>query len=58
MKRTGSEKVRLKAAKIIDGKEEPMYEVDFEYRTSERHWVCEFVRPRAHGLWIYAVAAG
>jgi hypothetical protein len=50
-----SEKVRLKAAKIVDGREEPMYELDFEYQAAEHRWACEFERPRAHGIWAYAV---
>jgi len=52
----GSEKVRLTAARMIEGKAEPMDELDFEYPPRERRWVCEFVRPRAHGLRTHEVA--
>jgi hypothetical protein len=47
--------VKLKAAKIVEGREEPMYEVEFRYEAGQRRWACEFVRPRAHGIWMYAV---
>jgi hypothetical protein len=46
---------KLKAAKIIQGRPEPMYELDFKYESAERRWECEFVRPRAHGIWAYVV---
>jgi len=50
--------VKLKAAKVIEGREEPMYGLDFRYEAGEHRWTCEFVRPRAHGVWIYTVRGG
>lgn len=50
--------VKLKAAKVVEGREEPMYELDFRYEAGQRRWTCEFVRPRAHGVWIYGVRGG
>jgi hypothetical protein len=32
-----------------------MYELDFRYEPEKKRWVCEFERPRAHGLWAYVV---
>ncbi|MBV9773127.1 MAG: hypothetical protein JO040_04220 [Gemmatimonadetes bacterium] len=45
----------LKADKLVGGKPEPMYEIDFAYRPARRAWVAEFTPRRVHAEWVYRV---
>lgn len=47
--------VELQAAKIVDGREEPMGELPFTFDVRERRWTSEFQSPRAHGLWSFSI---
>ncbi len=44
----------LAAAKIVDGQEVPMGEMDFSW-DGAKGWTSEFTTPRFHALWAYAV---
>lgn len=48
-------KFRLSADKIIDGKPEWMYDLDFKYDRRTRIFSGEFTNSRYHGLWEYLV---
>jgi hypothetical protein len=47
--------VTLLADKIIDGKREPMYKLEFQYDDAKGTLVCEFTRRQTHGLWEYKI---
>jgi hypothetical protein len=47
--------VTLKADKIVDGKREPMGDLDFAYDAAEGCWRSEFETPRVHGVWCLVV---
>ncbi len=51
------ELVTLLADKIIDGKREPMYRLDFQYDEAKGTLACEFTRRQTHGLWQYKLTA-
>jgi hypothetical protein len=50
-----ADKVLLRAAKMVNGRPEPMGELEFAYDEAARWWASEFVAPRAHGLWTFVV---
>ncbi|HEV7860237.1 MAG TPA: hypothetical protein VGO91_16590 [Pyrinomonadaceae bacterium] len=47
--------VIIAANKIVDGKPEPMYVLDFKYDAAKRTLVGEFQNSRYHGVWEYTV---
>jgi hypothetical protein len=47
--------VALKAARVVDGTVEPMYELYFNWQPATGLWTCEFTRSRFNGVWAYAV---
>jgi hypothetical protein len=47
--------VTLKAARIVNDRLEPMYELFFTYRPEKSEWSSEFTRPSFRGVWSYAV---
>jgi hypothetical protein len=51
----GPDKVILAADKIIDGKPDPMYVLDFKYDAEKGTLTGEFSNSRYHGVWEYAV---
>ena len=48
--------VTLLADKLIDGKREPMYLLQFDYKAADHSLACEFRRGQTHGLWAYTVS--
>jgi len=46
----------LLADKIIDGKREPMYKLQFQYNRAARSLTCEFRKGQTHGIWAYEVS--
>ena len=46
--------VTWKADKVVEGKREPMGEMDMSYDTDEACWRAEFTSPRAHVVWCLA----
>jgi hypothetical protein len=44
--------VRLNAAKIVNGRPEPMGELDFRFDPAHRRWACEFTSRRGRGVWV------
>jgi len=51
----GGGKLTLKADKIVDGKPEEMYVLDFQYDAGKQMLSAEFQNARYHGLWEYIV---
>lgn len=51
----GEGKFRLAADKIIDGKPEQMYALDFKYDSAKSTLTGEFQNARYHGLWEFIV---
>jgi hypothetical protein len=51
----GAGRVTLAADKIVDGKPEPMGELEFTYDSRHETLTGEFQNARYHGLWEYAV---
>lgn len=49
--------VHWKADKIVDGKRQPMGELDMTYDAADACWKAEFVSPRAHVVWCLAASA-
>jgi hypothetical protein len=47
--------VRLEADKLVDGKPERMYEIDFTRDAATGGWMSEFRNARYHGLWSYTI---
>lgn len=47
--------ITLKAARIINDRLEPMYELYFTYRPEKSEWSCEFTRPSFSGVWSYVI---
>ncbi len=47
--------VLMKAARVVDGAVQQMYELYFSYRPGEGRWACEFERPNFRGVWSYAI---
>jgi len=47
--------VLWKADKIVDGKREPMGEMDVTYDAGEKCWKGEFSSPRVHSVWCLMV---
>jgi hypothetical protein len=47
--------VRLEAKKVVGGRAETMYLLDFTYDPERKVWASEFRAPHAHGEWSYAV---
>ena len=45
----------LLADKIIDGKREPMYRLEFQYDETKGTLSCDFTRRQTHWLWQYQV---
>lgn len=48
--------VLLLADKILDGRRDPMYKLEFQYDEAEGTLSCEFTRRRTHGLWQYTLS--
>jgi hypothetical protein len=55
---TRADTVTWKADKVVDGKREPMGEMDMSYDTDEACWRGEFTSPRAHVVWCLATEQG
>ena len=53
-----ADKFKLSADKIINGKPEWMYDLDFKYDSETRIFSGEFTNSRYHGLWEYMVKEG
>lgn len=49
--------VTLLADKILEGKREPMYQLEFQYDEAKGSLSCEFTRRQTHGLWEYQISA-
>jgi hypothetical protein len=49
------DKVIIAADKIVNGKPDPMYMLDFKYDAAKGTLVGEFQNSRYHGLWEYTV---
>ena len=47
--------MRLEAKKMVSGRAETMYLLDFTYDRARGAWVSEFHAPHAHGEWSYVV---
>ncbi|MGE5816278.1 MAG: hypothetical protein ACM36C_17460 [Acidobacteriota bacterium] len=47
--------VTLDAKKIVNGKPEPMYELDFAFDETHHQWSAEFSNTRVHIRWSYTV---
>jgi hypothetical protein len=47
--------VHWKADKIVDGKRDPMGEMDLTYDTDDACWKAEFQSPRVHSVWCLVV---
>ena len=47
--------VTWKADKVVDGKREPMGEMDLAYDTREKCWIAEFKCPRVYSVWCLVV---
>jgi hypothetical protein len=51
----GHDAVRLDAKKVVGGRAETMYLLDFTFDPARGAWVSEFQAPHAHGEWSYVV---
>jgi len=47
--------VRWKADKVVDGKREPMGEMDVTYDAGEKCWRATFSSPRVQSVWCLVV---
>ncbi len=47
--------VHWKADKVLDGRREPMGEMDLAYDTGDACWKAEFTSPRVHSVWCLVV---
>jgi hypothetical protein len=50
--------VHWKADKLVDGRREPMGEMDLAYDAGEKCWAVEFDSPRVRGVWCLVVDGG
>lgn len=51
----GADKVTMAADKIVDGKPEPMYVLNFKYDATRETLIGEFQNARYHGVWEYTI---
>lgn len=50
--------VHWKADKVVDGKRQPMGEMDLDYDRDDKCWKAEFISPRVHSVWCLVVDGG